>query len=111
MRIGKLRHRVTIQKPARVQDPDTGSITEGWADVATVWAGKRPVSAKEFMSAQAMQSEIVGEFRIRYRDDIDATMRIVYRGKKFNIEGAIPDHLSGVEWLTLPYSEGVSDGR
>ena len=44
---------------------------------------------------------------IRYRDDITHDMRIVYRGKTYNIEAALPDMESGLEWLTLLVSEGV----
>lgn len=107
---GKLRHRVTIERPDTVQDPTTGEMVTGWATVATVWAEKRPSSAREFKQSQAGQSEIGGEFRIRYRSDVDATMRIVHKGKLYNIEGVLEDNESGQEWLTLPYSEGVNDG-
>jgi SPP1 family predicted phage head-tail adaptor len=108
---GKLRHRITIQRPeGETQDPVTGEMVPGWEPVATVWADKRPSSAREFKQSQAGQSEITGEFQIWYRDDVDATMRILYRGKVFNIEGVLEDNESGLEWLTLPYSEGVNDG-
>ena len=110
MQIGKLRHRVAIEKPGYTQDPTTGEMVPGWETVATVWASKRPSSAREFKQSQAGQSEISGEFVIRYRSDVDATMRIVHKGKFYNIEGALEDNESGLEWLTLPYSEGVNDG-
>jgi len=81
-----------------------------WSEVDTVWAEKRPSSAREFKQSQAGQSEISGEFVIRYRSDVDATMRIVHKGKFYNIEGVLEDNESGMEWLTIPYSEGVNDG-
>ncbi|MGP9834214.1 phage head closure protein [Marinobacter sp. NSM] len=111
MQIGKLRHRITIEKPGLTQDPQTGEMVPGWEAVTTVWAQKRPSSAREFKQSQAGQSEITGEFQIRYREGIDATMRILHRGKIYNIEGVLPDNESGLEWLTLPYSEGVNDGQ
>lgn len=107
---GKLRHRITIEKSGQTQDPTTGEMITGWQLVATVWADKRPSSAREFKQSQAGQSEITGEFQIRYRDDIDATMRIVHNGKVYNIEGVLEDDETGLEWLTLPYSEGVNNG-
>ncbi|EDM47758.1 phage head closure protein [Marinobacter algicola] len=110
MRAGKLRHRITIQKPAQVQDPTTGEMGPGWETVKSVWAEKRPSSAREFKQSQAGQSEITGEFQIRYREGIDATMRILHKGKVYNIEGVLEDNESGRQWLTLPYSEGVNDG-
>lgn len=111
MRAGNLRHRITIEKPGLTQDPVTGEMNPGWELVAKVWAEKRPSSAREFKQSQAGQSEITGEFQIRYREDVDATMRILHRGKIYNIEGALPDNKSGLEHLTLPYSEGVNDGE
>ncbi|NWN92294.1 phage head closure protein [Marinobacter adhaerens] len=111
MRAGKLRHRVTIQKPGRTQDPVTGEITNGWSDVATVWASVEPVSVKEFIASQAGQSEITTRITMRYRDGINAKMRAVFRGKIYNIHGALTDPKSGYEYLTLPCSEGVNDGE
>lgn len=107
---GKLRNRITIEKPGQTQDPVTGEMIPGWQPVATVWANKRPSSAREFKQSKAGQSEISGEFVIRYRSDVDATMRITHKGKVYNIEGVLEDNESGQEWLTLPYSQGVNDG-
>jgi SPP1 family predicted phage head-tail adaptor len=110
MRSGKLRHKVTIQRPGLVQDPESGEMLHGWADVATVWASVEPLSARDFIAAQAGQSEVVARIVIRYRPDIDATMRALYRDKVYNIQGVLPDAKSGLEYLTLPVSEGVNDG-
>lgn len=57
-----------------------------------------------------MQSEVRGRIVIRYRASIDATMRIVYRGKYYNILAVLPDAESGIEHLTLMVSEGVNLG-
>lgn len=111
MRAGKLRHRVTIQSPSLNQDPSTGEMLNGWADVATVWAEVTDLSVKEFLAAQAGQSEVSSRVRIRYREGIDATMRILYRGRVYNIQGVLADAKSGLEYLTLPCSEGANDGR
>lgn len=110
MRAGTLRHRGTIQRREQVQNPETGSIATQWVDVETTWMSIEPLSAREFIAAQAEQSEISARIVMRYRDDIDATMRIVHRGKIFNIKGVLPDPDSGREYLTLPVSMGVNDG-
>ena len=111
MRNGKLRHRITLQRPGLSQDPQTGEMIPGWQDVATVWASIEPLSAREFIAAQAGQSEVSARVVIRHRDDVDATMRALYRGKLYNIHGVLADPKSGLEYLTLPVSEGVNDGR
>jgi len=110
MRNGKLRHRITLQSQGTSQDPQTGEMIPGWQDVASVWASIDPLSAREFIAAQACQSEVSARIVIRYRADVDATMRALHRGKVYNIHGVLADQKSGLEYLTLPVSEGVSDG-
>lgn len=44
---------------------------------------------------------------IRYRADVDASMRVAYRNKYYNILAVLPDAESGREHLTLMTSEGV----
>lgn len=110
MQAGKLRHRVALQQPVKTQNPETGSVTNGWEKVAELWAEVVPSSAREFVAAMAVQSQITTRITIRYRDGISGKNRIVYRGKIYNIEGVLPDPVSGREYLTLPCSEGVNDG-
>ena len=50
MRSGPLRHRVLLQQPTQVQDPLTGEVAPGWADVASLWARIEPLSAREFIA-------------------------------------------------------------
>lgn len=104
---GSLRHQVVIQKPKVTQNPQTGGMGKTWEPVATVWADVTPMSAREFIAASAEQSEVRGRMTIRYRDDVDATMRVVHRGRYYAILGVLPDAESGREHLTLMTAEGV----
>ena len=110
MRAGNLRHQVVIQAKVQGQDILTGEVTTTWTDFATVHASIEPLSAREFIAAQAGKSEITARIVIRYRSDLLATMRILYRGAVYAIHGVLPDAHSGLEYLTLPVSEGVNDG-
>lgn len=110
MRAGGLRHRVTLQRPEHTQDPVTGEMTPSWVDVAKLWAGVEPVSVNQFVSAATSQSKVSARIVIRYRAGIDSTMRILHRDKIYNVEGVLADKVSGLEYLTLPCSEGVNDG-
>ncbi|WP_223509421.1 phage head closure protein [Rahnella sp. GSA61A] len=110
MQAGRLRHRVKIQEPVNIQDPVTGGVTPSWQDTVSVWAEVYPLSAREFVAAQAGQAEISARITIRYRPDLTAKHRIIFRGKVYNIEGVLPDPVSGLEYFTLPCSQGVNDG-
>ncbi len=77
---------------------------------ARVWAGIEPLSARDFIAAQAVQSEVTARIVIRYREGVTAAMRIKHAGRLYTIHGVLPDAKSGREYLTLPVSEGVNDG-
>ena len=111
MRAGKLRHRIVIQEQKVVQNATTGEETKTWVDCFNVAASIEPLSTREFIAAQAQQSEVTGRVVIRYQDGITSDMRIVYRDKTYRIHGVQADVKSGLEYLTLPVSEGVSNVR
>jgi len=104
---GDLSHRITLQQQERTQDESSGEMVTVWVDLADVWAQIVPMSGREFIAASAEQSEVRGRMVIRYRDDINASMRVVYRGQKYDIAAVLPDNDSGVEHLTLMTTEGV----
>lgn len=105
---GKLRHRVELQEFIEVIN-SFGEREKYWAHVADVWAEVAPLSAKEFIAAQQGQSEISARITIRHRPDVKPEMRIVFRGQIFGIEGVLSDPVSGLEYMTLPCSQGVSE--
>jgi len=112
---GRLRHRITIQRPKITQDPATGQTTTRWLDVASdVPAAIEPLSVREFIASQQMQSEISTRIVIRYREGLTAQMRILHvkRGvtQVYNPQGWLADPESGVEYLTAPCSLGVNSG-
>lgn len=106
---GRLRHRVTIQSQTQTQNPLTGELTVTWTDVATVWAAVEPISAREFVAAQEPNARVTTRVTIRYLDGIEPSMRLLHRGRRYNIHGVLEDMDSGREYLTLPVSEGVND--
>jgi SPP1 family predicted phage head-tail adaptor len=109
MRAGKLRHHVTLQRAEFSQDPVTGEVTPSWVEVAKVWAAIEPLSGREFIAAAASQSEVTARVVIRYRPGVTSAMRLLHRGKLYNIQGVLADVDSGLDYLTLPCSEGVGD--
>lgn len=108
---GRLRHRVTFESRTEEQDPETGGLEPIWtAEFEDVPAAIEPISASEFIAAGALQSRIVARITVRYRPGLDATQRIVHGSRIYNIEGVLPDKDSGLEYVTIPCSQGVDEG-
>lgn len=111
MEPGRLRHRINLQKPGRVQDPNTGEMITGWTSLTAkpIRGSIEPVSGREFIAGQATQNEITARIVIRYRAGVTAAMRAMHRGVIYNIEAVLPDKNSGREYLTLMVSGGLTD--
>lgn len=108
---GRLRHRVTIQARTNIQDPVTGESVIAWVDEwVDIAAAIEPLSAAERIAAQAQRSEVTARITIRPLSGLTAAHRLLHNGRVFNIAGVIPDPDSGLEWMTLPCSEGANDG-
>lgn len=110
MNLGKLKHRIRIERRTGVQNPATGAMSYTWQKIADVWSEVTPVSVKEFITSQASSVELTARIKIRYRQDIKDQDRILFRGNIYSVEGILPDPDSGLEYLTLPCSEGTKDG-
>ncbi|MCZ7839707.1 phage head closure protein [Leclercia adecarboxylata] len=110
MEFAKLRHRITLQRRDSVQSPVTGAMEYTWNNLAELWADVVALSVRDFIAAQAENVKVTARVTIRYREDIQEKDRILFRGKIYSIEGVLPDPVSGLEYLTLPCSEGVKDG-
>jgi SPP1 family predicted phage head-tail adaptor len=110
MRAGKLRHQIEIQRLEQTQDVETGESIQAWVQFASTWASIEPLSAREFIAASAIQSKVSARIVIRYRLGVVPSMRVLHMGRIYNIEGVLSDNDSGLEYLTLPVSEGVNNG-
>lgn len=119
---GRLRHRIQIQHYVElldsnglvVQDPDDGTVSRVWAAFHECWAAIEPLSAREFIQSQAMQSAVSERIVIRFIDGLNAGMRIVHTpiGRAqviYNIHGLLRDKDSGLEYITIPVSQGVNE--
>ena len=87
--IGDLRSRVTFQTSTRVADGQ-GGFTETWASLATnptVYAYLAAVNSRERLFSQQMQYQRSHVLVIRYRTDLNTSMRITYEGREFQIKG------------------------
>ncbi|SHK48897.1 phage head closure protein [Paramaledivibacter caminithermalis] len=88
MKIGELRDRVTIQE--NILTPDGyGGFSEVWQDKYTVWANIKPLRGREYFEMKKVQSEITHKITIRFRNDINTSNRIKYKGQIFYIKSII----------------------
>lgn len=106
---GSLRHWVDVEEPFNGQDSD-GEIIRTWVLFARIPASIEPLSTREFIAAQAVQSKVSARILIRRLDGVDARMRINHAGKIYNVEGILTDKDSGLEYITMPCSEGMNEG-
>ncbi len=88
MRAGRLRHRIQLQHATETQDT-TGDPVRRYTTYATVWASIQPVRGAEYFTAQQAGASRQHEVRIRYRDDVEETDRIVYGSRTFEVEAVL----------------------
>ena len=84
MNPGELRHRITLQAlETRVNE--NGFEEEMWIDHKTLWASIKNLHGREYFQAAAVQKENTVKFIIRYIPGIDTSMKILFKGKNYDI--------------------------
>lgn len=107
MRAGSLRHRITIQQAKTVHGPY--GREEEWSNYKeNVAAEVTFLSAKEVIASGAELSEVSARIKVRYDENINAKMRVIFRKKLYEVQGVTPDNESGLQWLTLFVTEGLT---
>ncbi len=93
MRIGTLRHRVTLQEYVKGKDA-YGGMTQEWVERGTVWASFEAMSGTEFFASQQAQSQVTQRVRIRYRSGLKSlSWRLCTQdGRLYNIISILPDN-------------------
>lgn len=87
MNIGKMRHRITFQRPAENKDV-LGGYTGEWVDMTTTWAQITPISGKEYFS-QVRETTVSHKIYCRYRAGITPRLRIKFQDRTFRIISVI----------------------
>lgn len=85
---GEFRERVTLQYRQGGQDV-LGQVRQSWATLATVWAKVTPIRGREYFAASQMQAPIDVRILIRWREDVEPTMRVMWGGKYFEVTSVI----------------------
>jgi len=105
MKIGELRHRVTIQGLVRVPD-GFGGYSEIWQDKARIWASIEPLRGQELYFARQTLQQVTHRVVLRYIRGITRGMRIVWGERVLKILAVI-DRGRTYGWLELMCEEVV----
>lgn len=103
MHAGELNQRITFLVQTPGQD-DLGQPTGAWAPVATdptVWAKSAGVSGRDIAAGGAHLATVDAKWIVRYREDVLATWRVVWRGVTYRIVGQPAPVSGGNEWLEI----------
>ena len=84
MKSEELKHRITLQILETLTS-ENGFEIETWLDFKDLWAAVTNLHGREYFEAAAVQAENTVKFTIRYTDEIETTMRILFKGKPYNI--------------------------
>ena len=108
--IGRLDQRVTFQTETLADDGQGGRTSSGWADIAatpTVWANVDQMRGNENDIGERRQNNTYSiSVLVRNRSDLTETMRLVWRGRTYNIRSILP-HNFRREFLEITAEAGV----
>lgn len=105
MRAGTMRRRLTFQKKVETRN-DFNEAVVSYTDHVTVWGSVLPNAGRKFYEALQATSQVTGEIRIRYRSDIEPTMRIKLGSRYLEIV-SIANVQERSRELLIYYKEGL----
>lgn len=107
---GQLNQRIEIQ--ARVNFENArGEKTYTFEKYGEFFAQANPKQGREFIAASQNQGKGPAVFRIRYCNDLDFTMRVIWRGVAYEVTGPPTAVDGGTEWMDIFCNQGVGDAR
>lgn len=107
MDIGKLKHRITIQKQVEGSGP-TGQPILSWETVAITWAQVQGISGREFFASSTEQTGTTWKIIMRYIPGLKSFYRILLDDQIFNIKGILPNNDKTM--ITVMAESGVNNG-
>ena len=87
-RIGRLRHRLTLEAASRADDGGGGAVSS-WEEVAELWGAVEASTGKETVAADRVTGQAGFQIIIRYRDDVTPAMRFRRGAEAFHILAAL----------------------
>lgn len=90
MQAGRLRYRLRFEKPVRIRDESGEVIVDQWVEAFTVWGAVEPLTGREYLASAEFRPGVSTRIRVRWRDDIDASLRILHAGIVYDIQAVLP---------------------
>ena len=100
MQAGKLDQRISVERLQGGFDELGQPLPDTWAPLFTCWAAVEPLTGREYLAAQALQSEVTARIRMRFRPWMTAEDRVIHDGTTYNIVSLV-DVRSGHRELVL----------
>jgi len=88
MKIGDLRHRITVQDSTETPDSHKGH-TVVWHNFLVLWASVEPLSGREYFYSHQIKAEVTHRVKIRYVKGITVKMRIKHNDRILAIESIL----------------------
>lgn len=107
---GKFDQRINIESRSDGKNA-IGDAIDAWSLVAAVWAEVIPLRGQVLYAANQEQHAVDVRFRIRERSGLDESMRIIWKGERYDITSIIPGTAQHAGILELTAVKGVKDGR
>ena len=85
MQAGRMDRRASLYHRVLTQNSHGEQVPSYPTAYVTVWAEKLDQRAREYFAAQGTQAEATTRFRIRWRDDVVMTDRLVLDGVNYDI--------------------------
>lgn len=105
---GELRDRVIIQRCSGNRDENGYPKDVVWQNFKIVCAKVTHLSGRDLLAAQAAQSETVARLKLRFRTDIDTSMRVIHKSMIYAINSPrLDDPETGNNYCTFLLSGGV----
>ena len=108
--LNELKQRVIILRPTVEEDEVGNLIEQGRSEVATVWAKVLPYAAKISDGYAEKVDEVNYRVVIHYREDIETTDLLQWRGKTLIISAPPYPMDGGRKYLVMEAKELVEDG-
>jgi len=105
MRAGQLKQRITIQQPTQTKNA-IDEVVSTWSTFCTIWAAIEPAVGSSYYAANQLDAKVDGKVRIRYRGDLEPTMRVKFGDRILNIVSIVHPQENHRE-LHLMYTENL----